>query len=97
LFHFAESFIFDEPSTGLHFHYISKLMTALNALVEQGNSVLIIEHNMDIIKCADWIIDLGPEGGINGGHLLFEGTSEDMVKLRNTNHTARFLAENLQR
>ncbi|QNE41671.1 excinuclease ABC subunit A [Hymenobacter sp. NBH84] len=88
-------FIFDEPSTGLHFHDISKLMTALNALVEQGNSVLIIEHNMDIIKCADWVIDLGPEGGTNGGHLLFEGTPEEMVKLKDTNSTARFLAEKL--
>ncbi|GGG46807.1 excinuclease ABC subunit UvrA [Hymenobacter glacieicola] len=88
-------FIFDEPSTGLHFHDINKLMTALNALVEQGNSVLIIEHNMDIIKCADWVIDLGPEGGLNGGHLLFEGTPEEMIKLKDTNHTARFLAEKL--
>ncbi|MET4108893.1 excinuclease ABC subunit UvrA [Hymenobacter sp. UYP22] len=88
-------FIFDEPSTGLHFHDINKLMTALNALVEQGNSVLIIEHNMDIIKCADWVIDLGPEGGTNGGHLLFEGTPEEMVKLKDSNHTARFLAEKL--
>ncbi|AHJ96007.1 excinuclease ABC subunit UvrA [Hymenobacter swuensis] len=88
-------FIFDEPSTGLHFHDINKLMTALNALVEQGNSVLIIEHNMDIIKCADWVIDLGPEGGTNGGHLLFEGTPEDMVKLKDTNHTARFLVDKL--
>ncbi|WP_426490219.1 excinuclease ABC subunit UvrA [Hymenobacter sp. 102] len=88
-------FIFDEPSTGLHFHDINKLMTAMNALVEQGNSVLIIEHNMDIIKCADWVIDLGPEGGTNGGHLLFEGTPEEMVKLKDTNHTARFLAEKL--
>ena len=88
-------FIFDEPSTGLHFHDINKLMTAMNALVEQGNSVLIIEHNMDIIKCADWVIDLGPEGGINGGHLLFEGTPEDMAKLKDTNHTARFLADKL--
>ena len=86
-------FIFDEPSTGLHFHDIAKLLSALNALVEQGNSVLIIEHNMDIIKCADWLIDLGPEGGLNGGHLLFEGTPEELVKLRETNHTARFLAE----
>ncbi len=86
-------FIFDEPSTGLHFHDIAKLLGALNALVEQGNSVLIIEHNMDIIKCADWLIDLGPEGGINGGHLLFEGTPEQLVKLKDTNHTARFLAE----
>jgi excinuclease ABC subunit A len=89
-------FIFDEPSTGLHFHDIAKLLGALNALVEQGNSVLIIEHNMDIIKCADWLIDLGPEGGINGGHLLFEGTPEQMVKLKDTNHTARFLAEKVQ-
>ncbi len=86
-------FIFDEPSTGLHFHDIAKLLSALNALVEQGNSVLIIEHNVDIIKCADWLIDLGPEGGINGGHLLFEGTPEQLVKLRDSNHTARFLAD----
>jgi len=86
-------FIFDEPSTGLHFHDIAKLLGALNALIEQGNSVLIIEHNVDIIKCADWLIDLGPEGGLNGGHLLFEGTPEDLVKLKTTNHTARFLAD----
>lgn len=88
-------FIFDEPSTGLHFHDIAKLLAALNALIEQGNSVLIIEHNVDIIKCADWLIDLGPEGGHNGGHLLFEGTPEDLVKQKDTNHTARFLAEKL--
>ena len=88
-------FIFDEPSTGLHFHDIAKLLAALNALVEQGNSVLIIEHNVDIIKCADWLIDLGPEGGINGGHLLFEGTPEQLVKLKDSNHTARFLADKL--
>jgi len=89
-------FIFDEPSTGLHFHDIAKLLGALNALVEQGNSVLIIEHNMDIIKCGDWLIDMGPEGGINGGHLLFEGTPEQLVKLKDTNHTARFLAEKVK-
>ncbi|WP_162053667.1 excinuclease ABC subunit UvrA [Pontibacter pamirensis] len=83
-------FIFDEPSTGLHFHDISKLLTSMNALIENGNTVVIIEHNMDIIKSADWIIDLGPEGGTNGGHLLFEGTPEDMVKLED-NDTARFL------
>ena len=69
------------------------LVPQLNALIEQGNSVLIIEHNVDIIKCADWIIDLGPEGGLNGGHLLFEGTPEELVKLKETNHTARFLAD----
>jgi len=89
-------FIFDEPSTGLHFHDIAKLLGALNALVEQGNSVLIIEHNMDIIKCGDWLIDMGPEGGINGGHLLFEGTPEQLVQLKDTNHTARFLAEKVK-
>jgi excinuclease ABC subunit A len=88
-------FVFDEPSTGLHFHDINKLLTALNALVEQGNSVLIIEHNMDIVKAADWLIDLGPEGGTNGGHLLFEGTPEEFVKLKDQNQTARFLAEKL--
>ncbi|AMM50539.1 excinuclease ABC subunit A [Rufibacter sp. DG15C] len=88
-------FIFDEPSTGLHFHDISKLLTALNALVENGNTVLIIEHNMDIIKCADWIIDLGPEGGTNGGHLLFEGIPEDLAKLSEENHTAKYLKPKL--
>ena len=87
-------FIFDEPSTGLHFHDISKLLTSINALIENGNTVVIIEHNMDIIKSADWIIDLGPEGGTNGGHLLFEGTPEEMAKLED-NHTARFLKDKL--
>jgi excinuclease ABC subunit A len=87
-------FIFDEPSTGLHFHDISKLLTAINALIDKGNSVVIIEHNMDIIKCADWIIDMGPEGGVNGGHLLFEGIPEDLVQLPD-NATARYLKEKL--
>ncbi|MER2998115.1 excinuclease ABC subunit UvrA [Pontibacter populi] len=87
-------FIFDEPSTGLHFHDISKLLTSINALIENGNTVVIIEHNMDIIKSADWIIDLGPEGGTNGGYLLFEGTPEEMAKL-DDNHTARFLKDKL--
>ncbi|MCC9168370.1 excinuclease ABC subunit UvrA [Pontibacter harenae] len=87
-------FIFDEPSTGLHFHDISKLLTSISALIENNNTVVIIEHNMDIVKCADWIIDLGPEGGTNGGHLLFEGTPEEMAKLED-NHTARFLKTRL--
>ncbi|WP_299709180.1 excinuclease ABC subunit UvrA [uncultured Pontibacter sp.] len=87
-------FIFDEPSTGLHFHDISKLLTSINALIENGNTVVIIEHNMDIVKCADWIIDLGPEGGTNGGYLLFEGIPEEMAKLED-NHTARFLKDRL--
>ncbi|MEM1135463.1 MAG: excinuclease ABC subunit UvrA [Bacteroidota bacterium] len=85
-------FIFDEPTTGLHFHDIGKLLVALNALVENGHTVIIIEHNMEIIKCADWIIDLGPEGGDKGGTICFEGLPEDMVKLKN-NHTALFLKE----
>jgi len=87
-------FIFDEPTTGLHFHDISKLLIALNALVDNGHTVIIIEHNMEIIKCADWIIDLGPEGGDKGGTICFEGLPEDMVKLDN-NYTASFLKEKL--
>lgn len=85
-------FIFDEPTTGLHFHDIKKLLKALNALVDQGDSVLIIEHNMEIIKSADWIIDLGPEGGDKGGYLCFEGTPEEMIKLED-NYTAKYLKE----
>lgn len=85
-------FIFDEPTTGLHFHDISKLMKSINALIEQGNSVIIIEHNTEVIKCADWIIDLGPDGGQNGGNLCFAGTPEEMVKIKD-NHTAKYLME----
>jgi excinuclease ABC subunit A len=88
-------FIFDEPTTGLHFHDISKLLKAINALVDQGHSVIIIEHNLEVIKCADWIIDLGPEGGEKkGGQLLFEGTPEDMVK-KGDSHTAFHLKRKL--
>ena len=87
-------FIFDEPTTGLHFHDITQLLNSINALVEQGNSVIIIEHNMEIIKSADWIIDLGPEGGENGGNICYEGTPEDMANLKD-NHTARFLKDKL--
>ena len=84
-------FIFDEPTTGLHFHDISKLLKAMNALVDQGHSVIVIEHNLEIIKCADWIIDLGPEGGEkNGGRLMFEGTPEQMVK-SGKGYTAEYL------
>jgi excinuclease ABC subunit A len=72
-------FIFDEPTTGLHFHDISQLMKAVSRLVDRGNSVVLIEHNLEVIKCADWIIDLGPEGGQFGGHLVFEGTPTEMV------------------
>ena len=87
-------FIFDEPTTGLHFHDISKLLIALNALVDHGHTVIIIEHNMEIVKSADWIIDLGPEGGDKGGTICFEGLPEDMVKLKD-NHTALFLKEKI--
>lgn len=86
-------FIFDEPTTGLHFHDIGKLMHSINALIEQGNSVLIIEHNTEVIKCADWIVDLGPEGGEEGGKVCFAGTPEDMLALKGENHTAKYLAE----
>jgi excinuclease ABC subunit A len=88
-------FIFDEPTTGLHFHDISKLLKAINALVDQGHTVIVIEHNLEIIKCADWIIDLGPEGGEKkGGLLLFEGTPESMVK-KSKSYTAEFLKTKL--
>jgi excinuclease ABC subunit A len=87
-------FIFDEPTTGLHFNDIRKLLHAINALVEQGDTVIIIEHNIDVIKCADWIIDLGPEGGGGGGYVTFAGRPEDMTEVSN-NHTARFLRDKM--
>jgi excinuclease ABC subunit A len=87
-------FIFDEPTTGLHFHDINKLLDAFNALIEKGHSIIVIEHNMDVIKCADWVIDLGPEGGKNGGNLVFEGTPEDLVNCE-TSYTGKFLKEKL--
>ncbi|MFY0626137.1 MAG: excinuclease ABC subunit UvrA [Reichenbachiella sp.] len=87
-------FIFDEPTTGLHFKDIEKLLKSINALVDQGNTIVIIEHNMEVIKSADWILDLGPDGGDNGGELCFAGTPEEMVKLKE-NHTAKYLAEKL--
>ena len=73
-------FVFDEPTTGLHFHDIKKLLASFDALIEKGHSIIVIEHNLDLIKCADWIIDLGPEGGENGGQLLAIGTPEDIAK-----------------
>ena len=87
-------FIFDEPTTGLHFHDIRKLLDALNALVEKGHTVLVVEHNMEVAKCADWIIDLGPEGGRHGGQLVFEGRPEDLAKVK-ASQTAAFIAEKL--
>ncbi|MTI30843.1 excinuclease ABC subunit UvrA [Xanthovirga aplysinae] len=87
-------FIFDEPTTGLHFHDIKKLLHSINALIEQGNSVIIIEHNLEVIKTADWIIDLGPEGGEEGGMVCFSGVPEDLIKLKE-NYTAQYLREKL--
>ena len=87
-------FIFDEPTTGLHFHDIKKLLKSFNALIKNGHSIIVIEHNIDLIKCADYIIDLGKEGGKNGGSLLFQGTPEDLVKCKNS-LTAPYLKEKL--
>jgi excinuclease ABC subunit A len=87
-------FIFDEPTTGLHFHDIQKLLSALNALIEQGNTVVVIEHNLEIIKSADWIIDLGPEGGEKGGAVCFSGTPEKLIE-QEQNHTAKYLRDKL--
>ena len=88
-------FVFDEPTTGLHFHDIHKLMSSLNALIERGHSVLIIEHNMDVIKCADYVIDLGPEGGKEGGRIVCTGTPEQVVKCPES-YTGHYLKEKLQ-
>lgn len=87
-------FVFDEPTTGLHFHDIGKLLTALNALVEKGHTVIVIEHNLEVVKCADWIIDLGPEGGTDGGHLVFTGTPENLLNCEGS-YTAQYLKEKI--
>lgn len=87
-------FIFDEPTTGLHFHDIHKLLDALNALVEQGHTVLVVEHNMEVIKTADWIVDLGPGGGKHGGKLMYQGAPEGLIKVKKS-HTGAFLKEKL--
>lgn len=87
-------FIFDEPSTGLHFHDIQKLMKSFQALIEIGHSILVIEHQPDIIKCADYIIDIGPEAGKNGGNIVFTGTPEELVKCKNS-ITGKYIAEKL--
>ncbi|WP_324690749.1 excinuclease ABC subunit UvrA [Flavobacterium cheonhonense] len=87
-------FVFDEPTTGLHFHDIKKLLASFDALIEKGHSIIVIEHNLDLIKCADWIIDLGPEGGENGGQLLAVGTPEEIIKNKKS-ITAAYLKEKL--
>lgn len=88
-------FIFDEPTTGLHFHDINRLLKAFYALIKRGHSVIIVEHNMDVIKCADWVIDLGPEAGTYGGNLLFEGLPTDLIDVKES-YTGQFLAQNLK-
>ena len=87
-------FIFDEPTTGLHFHDVNKLLESFNALIANGHSVIIIEHNMDVIKSADWVIDLGPESGNKGGEIVFEGTPEDLVKCK-ASYTGKALKSKL--
>jgi len=88
-------FIFDEPTTGLHFHDINKLLKSINALVDHGHSVILIEHNLEVIKSADWAIDLGPEGGEEGGYLVFEGTPENLAKCKGS-YTGNFLTSKLK-
>jgi len=85
-------FIFDEPTTGLHFADIKKLLKSFDALLEHGNTIIVIEHNMDVIKCADWVIDIGPEGGDYGGKVIFEGVPEDLIKEKDS-YTGQFLKE----
>jgi len=84
-------FIFDEPTTGLHFHDIKKLLAAFDALIERGHTIVVVEHNMEVIKCADWVIDLGPEAGDGGGSLVFEGTPQNLAQCAES-YTGRFLA-----
>jgi excinuclease ABC subunit A len=89
-------YIFDEPTTGLHFDDINKLLTAFRALIDAGGSLLVIEHNLDVIKTADYLIDLGPEGGDAGGYVIATGTPEEIM-LNETSHTGRYLREHLSR
>jgi excinuclease ABC subunit A len=87
-------FVFDEPTTGLHFHDVSKLLKSFEALINKGHSIIVIEHNLDVIKCADWVIDLGPESGDEGGYIVFEGTPEGLVANKK-GYTAKYLKEKL--
>jgi excinuclease ABC subunit A len=89
-------YIFDEPTTGLHFDDIRKLLLAINRLVEQGNTVVIVEHNLDIIKAADWLVDLGPEGGDKGGKLVYQGPPEGIISVSDS-YTGKYLKERLER
>ena len=88
-------YILDEPTTGLHFEDVNKLLLVLQSLVEKGNSMIIIEHNLDVIKCGDYIIDMGPEGGDRGGEVIATGTPEDLVKIPNS-YTGFYLKKYLK-
>jgi excinuclease ABC subunit A len=88
-------FIFDEPTTGLHFADIKKLLKSFDALLDHGNTIIVIEHNMDVIKCADWVVDIGPEGGNRGGNVVFEGVPEDLIK-KEDSFTGEFLKERFE-
>ena len=90
-----DSYILDEPTTGLHFEDVRKLLEVLHELVDQGNTVVVIEHNLDVIKTADWIIDIGPEGGDGGGEVVAQGTPEDVAK-NERSHTGRYLRDMLK-
>jgi excinuclease ABC subunit A len=87
-------YILDEPTTGLHFHDIEHLLSVLHRLRDDGNTIVVIEHNLDVIKTADWVIDLGPEGGHRGGQVIAEGSPEDVARMPQS-HTGRFLAKTL--
>jgi excinuclease ABC subunit A len=87
-------FIFDEPTTGLHFHDIRRLLSAFDALIERGHSVVVVEHNMDVIKSADWIIDLGPEAGKEGGNVVVCGTPEQVVECPDS-YTGQYLKQHM--
>ena len=87
-------YVLDEPTTGLHFEDVSKLLGVLSRLVDSGNTVVVIEHNLDVIKSSDWVIDMGPEGGFRGGTVVAEGTPEDVAKVK-ASYTGNFLAEML--
>ncbi|MBT7265399.1 MAG: excinuclease ABC subunit A, partial [Rhodospirillaceae bacterium] len=87
-------YILDEPTTGLHFEDVKKLIEVLQTLVEHGNTIIVIEHNLEVIKTADWIIDLGPEGGDKGGHIVAAGTPEDVAEVK-ASYTGHYLASHL--
>ena len=89
-------YLLDEPTTGLHFEDVRRLLTVLARLVETGNTVLVIEHNLDVIKTADWIIDMGPEGGDGGGRIIAEGTPEEVAKVKGS-YTGKFLGPLLKK